>query len=170
MINSMIANKVKPFINELEDKLKLYSYINESNMTLYFNNKIKQYNTPMEIIDDFYKIRLELYEKRRLLLIQLLKIDLDIQNSLLKWLKLILDGKINLRIMTIEDLTNYLIKNKFIKNNNSYDYLLNLTIREMSKDSYEKLINKIKKIVEEVKKLEGTNKKQMWLDDLGHLE
>ena len=170
MINSMIANKVKPFINELEDKLKLYSYINESNMTLYFNNKIKQYNTPMEIIDDFYKIRLELYEKRRLLLIQLLKIDLDIQNSLLKWLKLILDGKINLRIMTIEDLTNYLIKNKFIKNNNSYDYLLNLTIREMSKDSYEKLINKIKKIVEEVEKLEGTNKKQMWLDDLEHLE
>ena len=170
MISSMIANQVRPFINEFEEKLKLYSYVNESNMTLYFNNEIKQYNTPMEIINDFYKTRLELYEKRRLLLLELLKIDLDIQNNLLKWLKLILDGKINLRVMTIDDLTNYLIKNSFSKNNNSYDYLLNLTIKEMSKDSYEKLINKIKKIKEHIDQLNATNKKEMWLNDLVLLE
>lgn len=169
-LNSMLIKESKISINELEDYLKLYSYINESNMTLYFNNEIKQYNSPIEILNDYYKTRIELYEKRRMLLLDLLKIDLNIQNNLLKWLKLILDGKIDLRKMTIDDLKNYLNKNKFEKNNNSYGYLLNLSIREMSKDSYERLINKIKQIQKQIEQLNKTNKREMWLNDLDLLE
>ena len=165
MLNSMLTKESKIFINELEDYLKLYSYINESNMTLYFNNEIKQYNTPIEIINDYFKTRLELYEKRRLLLLDLLKIDLDIQKNLLKWLKLILDGKIDLRKMTIDDLKQYLVKNKFT-NNDNYGYLLNLSIKDMSKDSYQKLINKITQIEKQIDVLNNTNANEMWNNDL----
>ena len=168
-INTMMETEKKPQVNELEDYLKLYTYINESNMTLYHQNEIKQYETPMDILNDFYKLRLKLYEHRRQLLLELFKIDLDIQNNLLKWLKLILGGKIDLRKMSVADLEKYLSKNKFTKSNNSYNYLLNLSIREMSKDNYDKLLVKISTIKKRIAELEKTNNKQMWLSDLGEL-
>ncbi len=45
---------------------KLTSKINTSNMMAFdFDGKIKKYNSPEEIIEDFYPIRLAWYQKRK---------------------------------------------------------------------------------------------------------
>ena len=45
---------------------KLTGKINTSNMVCFdFDGKIKKYNSPEEIIDDFYPIRLAWYQKRK---------------------------------------------------------------------------------------------------------
>lgn len=46
---------------------KLQSKINTSNMVLFnANGQIQKYNSPEHILEDFYGMRLEYYEKRRL--------------------------------------------------------------------------------------------------------
>ena len=45
---------------------KLTSKINTSNMMCFdFDGKIKKYNAPEEIIEDFYPVRLMWYQKRK---------------------------------------------------------------------------------------------------------
>jgi DNA topoisomerase-2 len=45
---------------------KLVTRINTSNMMCFdFDGKIKKYNTPEEILDDFYPKRLAYYQKRK---------------------------------------------------------------------------------------------------------
>jgi hypothetical protein len=56
-------------------------------------------------------------------------------------------------------------KNKFT-NNDNYGYLLNLSIKDMSKDSYQKLINKITQIEKQIDVLNNTNANEMWNNDL----
>lgn len=50
----------------LVEFFKLTSKINTSNMMCFdFDGKIKKYNSPEEIIEDFYPVRLEWYQKRK---------------------------------------------------------------------------------------------------------
>jgi DNA topoisomerase-2 len=50
----------------LTEFFKLTSKINTSNMICFdFDNKIKKYNSPEEIIEEFYPRRLAYYQKRK---------------------------------------------------------------------------------------------------------
>ena len=50
----------------LEEYFKLTSKISTSNMICFdFEGKIKKYNSPEEVLEDFYPIRLAYYQKRK---------------------------------------------------------------------------------------------------------
>ena len=170
-VKTMMETDYKPNITLLEKYLGLYKYIKISNMHLFDkNNNIVKYNSPLDILTEFYKIRLKKYDERKKLLLELMRLDLDIQENKLNWLNLILKGKIDLRKMEIDDLIKYLRKNKFNTKNESYDYLLNISIKEMSKDSLNRLIEKIKKIKEYIDKLKKTTIEDLWRSDLNELK
>jgi DNA topoisomerase-2 len=53
----------------LEKFLKLVTQINTSNMICFDSNgKIKKYNSPEEILEEFYVLRLSYYQKRKVCL------------------------------------------------------------------------------------------------------
>ncbi len=64
---SMAANGVEKAEEQgLTEFFKLTSKINTSNMICFdFEGKIKKYNSPEEIIDEFYPKRLACYQKRK---------------------------------------------------------------------------------------------------------
>ena len=50
----------------LEEFFKLSSKLNTSNMICFdFDGKIKRYDSPEEIIEEFYPVRLAYYQKRK---------------------------------------------------------------------------------------------------------
>lgn len=50
----------------LHEFFKLTSKINTSNMICFdFEGKIKKYDSPEEILEDFYSVRLAYYQKRK---------------------------------------------------------------------------------------------------------
>ena len=52
---------------------KLTGKLNTSNMICFdFENKIKKYNSPEEIIEEFYPIRLAYYQKRKVCILSIL--------------------------------------------------------------------------------------------------
>ena len=60
----------------LHEFFKLTTKINTGNMVCFdFDGKIKKYNSPEEIIDDFYPVRLAWYQKRKVCNLSLVYAD-----------------------------------------------------------------------------------------------
>ena len=56
----------EPNITYFEKVFKLTSKINISNMVLYYNdNKLYKYNNPLDILKDYYKVRIDCYHKKK---------------------------------------------------------------------------------------------------------
>jgi DNA topoisomerase-2 len=169
-VSNMMKTQHTYGINSLEKYLGLYKHIKTSNMHLFdMHDNIKKYNTALGILNEFYKIRLDKYDERKKLLLELLKLDLDIQENKFKWLKLILNGTIDLRSMDIDKIINYLVTHKFSTKDKSYDYLLNMSIKEMSKDNVKRLEEKIKNIKKYITDLKNTSIHDLWRSDLNDL-
>jgi DNA topoisomerase-2 len=158
-------------MNSLYKYLHLYKTIKQSNMNLYTSNyKIKTFKNADEIILEFYSWRLQFYDQRKELILNKLKDSMKLISSQIKFINLVIqeNGKI-LKLDDIE-LEKYLIKNKIIKVNNSYDYLTNMTFKQITKQNLEKLEEKLKKNKLEYKLIDEKTNKEMWLNDLNELK
>ena len=80
----------------LESKLKLVTKKSTTNMHLHSANglEIKKYKSPEAIINDFYDLRLEYYQKRKDYLLIKYQIELDIISWRRKFIKYVVKGKI----------------------------------------------------------------------------
>ncbi|TBU56240.1 type II DNA topoisomerase [Dichomitus squalens] len=75
---------------------KLTTKINTSNMVCFdFDGKIKKYNAPEEIIEDFYPKRLAYYQKRKDYLVNELEVQLDKLNNQARFVKMIIDRELS---------------------------------------------------------------------------
>jgi DNA topoisomerase-2 len=59
---------------------------------------------------------------------------------------------------------------KYDKKDESYNYLLNLSVSSFTKDKLDSLNKDISKVEEDIKILENTTCKQLWLNDLEKFE
>ena len=167
-----MMNKVGDMgITELEKHLKLYDTFKITNMHGFnVDSTIKKYSSPNKIIDEYFTVRLEKYSDRKKLLLSQLKAELDLDENKLRWLSMILNNQIDLRKMKNDETIAMLSKKKFTKKDNTYDYLLNIPIKDMTRDQMDKLKGKIKNLIESIKKLEKKTPTDMWKDDLEELK
>ena len=61
-------------------------------------------------------------------------------------------------------------KNKISKLDNSYDYLTNMSFKQLTKTNLDKLNNKLKTLKTEKKEIEQLTNKSIWLNDLNELK
>lgn len=79
----------------LYTKLKLVSRISTRNMYLFnANNCIFKYQSPQDILDEFYHVRIDMYKKRKEFLIGKLQNELNILLYKMKFIQYVLDNKI----------------------------------------------------------------------------
>ena len=156
-------------LNSLYKLLKLYKTIKISNLTLYNSSlKLKTYNNVDEICNEFYKFRLPYFEKRKELLISKYNEEINYLTNQINFINLV---KSNPKIFNLEEdkIIDLIIKNKIRKHNNSFDYLINMSFKQLSVDNLNKLNNKIKELKTIKKELETKNGKELWLEDLNKL-
>jgi DNA topoisomerase-2 len=156
-------------LNKLYKYLHLYKTIKESNLTLYdMNNKIKLYKNPNEIIDNFYDWRLSFYDKRKTLQLNRIEEENKYLINQIKFIELVIGNK-SIFIMNDIEVEKYLQQNKITKVNNSYDYLLNMSFKQLNKTNLDKLENKLKENKKTFKLIKDKTNKQIWLEDLEEL-
>ena len=129
------------------------------------DGKIKKYKSIGVILNEFYEFRLEAYQKRKLHLIKTLKEKIEIETSKSKFIFANITNKIKLHQMDDNKIIVELNKMK-LYNKNGYDYLLNMSIRSMTKTkikSLEELINQLKK---QLSLLNRQSNKDLWIQDL----
>ena len=153
-------------LNNLYKLLKLYKTIKVSNLTLYNSyGKIHSYENIEKILEEFYIFRLEEYEKRRLNLIDKLEKDKVYYNSQIKFIELVIK---NNKIYQMEEdkIIDYLKTNNIKKHKDSYDYVLNMSFKQLGKNNLEKINKNVKDINFKLKELNNKTKKDLWIDDL----
>ena len=155
---------------DIYSELKLVKSISECYVSLFKNNKVKEYNNIEEILEDYYSVRYEFYIKRKEYLTHELEKTIRLNASKYIFIKSVIDGVLEIRNKPTEEIIKQLetIKN-IIKYNDNYDYLLNMPMSSITKEKYLKLRDQLIELKNEYKKLIDTSIENMWKNDLSDL-
>lgn len=97
-----------------EKYFKLQTTFKTSNMTLFgADGKIKQYKTPLKMIDDFYSIRLELYDERRLYMIEINKREYTQLSNQARFIKEVNEGTLTIQNRPVQEVLEKLVQRKY---------------------------------------------------------
>ena len=98
VLADLVSKKVDNNINLLEKKFKLYTTKSTSNMHLFDKDqKLKKYKSVYDIIEDYYPVRMDCYERRKEYLINNLKKIVKILSNKARFIKEQCDDTIDLR-------------------------------------------------------------------------
>ena len=179
MKNYSTTNDVKFVLTENNARfcnvknLKLQTYVYTSNMVL-FNDKLqlKKYNNTDEIIDNFCKVRMEFYIKRKKYQINSIKNEICFLTNKQRFISEIINKKLIIMNKKESVLIEELISKKYDKHpeNKNYNYLLQMQVRVFTKEKIEELNNNIKCLQVKLKNLIQISEKKLWLKDLNDFE
>jgi DNA topoisomerase-2 len=159
--------------SKLENIFKLYSpkMLGTTNMTLFDSQGIiRKYTSPMHIIKEYYNVRAELYESRRLYIIKQLTIDLSLLQTRRRFVSSIVNGELIVSSITKKELEMWLDKNEFGKEQDSFDYLTRTPVYNLTKDKIKELDESIKKVSVELNEIQNTKALELWTRELNELK
>ena len=179
-------NETKEY--NFEKKMHFASLLSTTNMHAFDRNgKIKKYESELDIIDDFFLVRLEYYEKRYNYIISDLAHKLGKVSSKFRFLTEIMDDVISIyRIeekaaLSILDGTaekgaadppypKYTIKSDDPPETANYNYLLSIPVRGFTKSHLEKLKKEIDTLTKSLENIKAKTYQQLWIEDLDSIE
>ena len=163
-------------VNGIEKLLKLSCLHSTSNMHL-FNEReqLKHYGNVDEIIEEYYSIRLEYYNKRRLYQINQLEKELVVLSNKARYIQDTLDDKIDLRKRSRETIDSLLESMGFDKINNNndnlnYNYLIKMPMDSVCQENVDRLMKERDDKERELEKIKSTNGETIWLKELENLK
>jgi len=161
----------------IEQTFKLSSNLNETNMVLFDSEgKIQKYKNPMQIMEEFAKVRMKYYKIRKEYLIQKLTLERDLLSNRARFIKMIIEKKLKINNRKKDDVVKDLQRLKFQKfgetkpPRSGFEYLLIMQIASLTKERYEELKRMAKEKAAELERVKKTTPQQMWLTDLDQLE
>ena len=168
-LNKMINN------NSLYTKLGLITKKSITNMHLYDETgNIKKYDSPIEILEDFYSVRLDYYEKRKKYIIDKLTKELNILNYKMKFINDVLNKVIVIERKRKQEIIDKLIELEYPQladgdKNDSYDYLIGMPLYNLTLEKIAEFENKCKNKEQELANVRTTSLEDMWTNELNEL-
>jgi len=165
LINTTDANGC----NGIEKVLKLYTIQSTNNMHAFdHNEKLKKYESPQEIIDDFYEVRLDFYDKRKRYQIEILNNELIILSNKARYIQEILNDTLDLRKKKMREIVEILENKGYdkIDEDNEYKYLIKMPMDSVSEENVEKIMNEKVSKERELNILKTKDIKTIWSEEL----
>lgn len=135
------------------------------------NGRVREFASVQDILDSFIKIRLEYYNLRKDYLLKTMKSSLEKLVSKYLFCEGIIKKTILVANVKKDDIVRQLEKiQKIVKIDNSYNYLLNMPIHSISKDTLEELKKQIKETKDQFALVKSTTVETMWTNDLVELK
>ncbi len=162
--------------NSIEEKLKLTSSIQVSNMHVYKNNEIVKYSNPNNMIKDYADIRLQVYQKRKNYLIKVLENELDLLKYRRKFIKEVISNKLVIskkqKQVLIEELgeKEYPELSTNINSKPSYDYLVGMPMWTLTQEKIDELESNYNEKKQELDTYKNKTIESLWLEELNILE
>ena len=158
-------------LNTLEKEFKLTKSFNINNMHLFNSNLIlTKYNNPIDILDHYFIIRLEFYEKRRLFMVNKLYQELLILKNKIRFIQEYLDGTLDIHKKSKNFIVQLLTDHNYHIVDNTFDYLTNLPIISFSIEKINDLQTSHDKKESEYVYYNTSTNKTLWLYDLEQLQ
>jgi len=164
------------FLEELDSiKIEKMFHLNKrfslGNMHLYnYNGTITRYETIYDIINEFYDVRLDLYQKRKDNKLENLEYYLKLISFKVKFILMIINKKLEINNKKKSEIEEKLIELKFIKIEDSYNYLLSMPIYNLTQEKIEELKKQEKEKQTEYDTLVKMKPHDLWLIDLDDFE
>jgi DNA topoisomerase-2 len=157
-----------------EDKLfktlKLEETETEIYTTLDETGKLRIFETTEDIVNYFVIFRLEYYHKRKEFLLNKMQDELNLLSNRGRFIKAILDGKLEIKGREKEELIIDIVALGLSKIDDSYDYLLRMPLWSLTKELFNKLREDFKIKKDDIEVLKATDPKSMYVDDLNELK
>lgn len=150
--------------------LKLEDYQTENFTTLDESGKLKIFESVQEIVKYFVDFRLTYYSKRKAYLLNKLNYDKNILANKGKFIKAILDNKLDVKNKSKNEIVLNLEKMEFLKIEETYDYLLRMPLWSLTTEQFQKLKEDFAKLKEEIIAMEATDPKDTYLQELVELK
>ena len=153
--------------SHLEKQLKLVTTISSTNMHLFNSeDKLHKYITVEEILEDYFKTRLDIYVKRKQHQLKILKNDCNILKNKVKYIMELLNDTIDLRKKKLGDINDMLTAKEYMMIDDNYKYLIRMPMDSVSEENVESLTNEMKKKQCEHDILLSTREQDIWLQEL----
>jgi DNA topoisomerase-2 len=153
--------------NQLITLLKLQKKTSEIYTVMDHNNVIQQMENVGDIMEAYIKVKLEYLQKRKDHQIKTISSDIRFMISKYVFIKSIVDENLVISNRKTEDIEKDLMKlPKVIQKDDSWDYLLGMSIRSLTKERMDKLLAQIKEAKAELDTLKTSTVENLWLADL----
>ena len=158
-------------LKDLESTYRLVRKVAITNMHLYNKNgAIQKYDTIEQIMDEYFNVRLDLYQKRKDYLLHELENQLKLISWKVKFILLIVEKKLEINNKKKIEIEADLQSKKFPKIDNSYNYLLTMPIYNLTNEKIEELKKQQNEKETEFNALVEKTPEKLWLTDLESLE
>jgi len=155
---------------QLYDVLNLTDCLYTSNMVLFDKNGIlKKYDNVNDIITEFCIERLNLYTIRKNGIIASMEYDLKYLKNKLRFVTEVVNKTIVLNDKTDELLFELLKNRNFDLKEDTYDYLLSMQMRSMTKTKIELLQKEINDLIKKLENYKNTTIYDIWKNELNEL-
>ena len=152
-------------------QFKLISSISTTNMHLFdAEDKLKKYSSIVEIIDDYFVKRLGMYVTRKQYLIDCLEKELLLLKNKVRYIQENLDGTIDLRRKSREEINKMLSDKRYELINEDYNYLIKMPMDCVTEENVKKIEKMLNDKNDELTILINTSSEEMWLSELSVLE
>jgi DNA topoisomerase-2 len=174
-LNEPIDEKVEGsnLYNNFEKIMKLYTSQSTNNMHLFTHEeRLTKFDNEREIIERYFPVRLEYYQKRKDYMIASLEKDLSLLSNKARYIQSILGGEIDLRNKKKCDIISMLNEMNYniIDDDSDYKYLLKMPMDSVSEENVKRLLNDRDDKEKELITLQSTTIENMWLNELDELK
>lgn len=157
-------------INGVEKLLKLSTTISTTNMHMFNSEcKLHKYDSVNEIIDDFYKVRIQLYQKRKAYLVKEMENKLVKLSNRAKYIQETLTGTIDLRRKKADVVTKLLQDKQYATIDGDYKYLIKMPMDSVTEENVAQIMKEQTDTEHALDVLKKTTVEKMWLKELTHL-
>lgn len=158
-------------VDGVEKILKLTTTVSTTNMHLFNSEcKLRKYQSVSHIIDEFYTIRLETYVKRKSYLMKELEKRLLKMSNRAKYILETLDGIVDLRKKTGQQVQELLESRGYIRIDGDYNYLTKMPMDSVTQENVDAIMKEKKETETELQVLTNTTVEQMWMTELTQFE
>jgi DNA topoisomerase-2 len=119
---------------------------------------------------EFYKVRLENYEKRKTHIITSLNDEMVFMNSKIKFIIGVVNEEIKVMNVKKSIIEQYLHTHEYMLSNNSYDYLIKMPLYNLTYEKKEELIKELESKIDMLDNITKTNPKTLWFNDIKEFE
>jgi len=155
---------------KLDQTLKMTETETENLTCLNEKGKLIIFEDVSQVVEYFVNFRLGFYSKRKAFLIKKYGEELVYLSNRAKFVKLIIDGKLKINNVPRKEIVSYLQTAGFDEVNGSYNYLLNMPIHSLTKETYEQLLKEVAEKKAELAEIKKKEPIDMYREDLVELK
>jgi DNA topoisomerase-2 len=171
-INRLLPKKSDYGCNLLEKTFKLYTTQTETNMYLFdHNQQLLKFENVYDIVDAYFPVRLDMYQKRKDYMINQLEREVMILHNKARFIEEQCEDIIDLRRKKKAQVIGMLKERSYdiIDEDEDYKYLRSMRIEQVEEENIKKLRDERDSKIKELGILKNTTPEEMWDTELNSL-